>query len=670
MDQEGIVDQSGMRRETLRFNLDSKVNNWFKIGLQSNLAFTQFEQNNEIDAAGIYSTSPSVFARKALPFDSPRYYTIDESGNIQYGDKAEYLHYSQQPTPGYVNKNRDVQRKRISANINLYEELKPIQGLTLRAQQSVDADDYTLDNIGYTYGDLVTPMGDKFNGKTGYRQERFSRYYAFTYTNTAEYKFNINQHFVTALFGQESIISKTHGFGVMTEGHTDNRQLRLDQGTNVSMKNISSETIESVFNSYFMTLSYNYDAKYFLDLSFRRDGSSKFAPDNRWANFYSVGAMWNVKKEGFLEDINWLNDLSVKASYGTTGNSSIDDYKYFGLIGSGGNYNGEASLSISQPSNYDLTWETVASANVGVSLRLFDRLSLEADYYHKKTSDMLMEIPYSYTTGYGMGYGNIGAMVNKGIDVSANIDIFKTRDFLWNFRANFNYNKNEITELFNGRDEYALPDYGLMYKVGHSVGELYAVRRAGVDPSDGKQIWLDKDGKETKVFNEERDAVLLGKDRYAPWTGGFGTEIMWKGLRISTDFAWAAKKFMTSNDRFFLENPGMATQFNQTKEMLNMWTEPGQVTDIPAVSEAIQFDDHLVENASFVRLKNLTVQYAFPEKWLKYTHFVQGFNVFFTGRNLWTITKFSGYDPEPDRNLVKFGYPNTKQFVFGVELTF
>lgn len=436
------------------------------------------------------------------------------------------------------------------------------------------------------------------------------------------------------------------------------------------MGDISSSTVESVFNSYFTTLSYNYNSKYFLDLSFRRDGSSKFSPDGRWANFYSVGGMWNAKKENFLSDVDWLNELSLKVSYGTTGNSSIGDYSYFGLIASGGNYNGNASLGIAQPSNKDLTWETVSAANIGLNFRIFDRLSVEAEYYHKKTSDMLMEIPYSFTTGYGAGNGNIGAMVNKGVDVSATIDLIKTKDFFWNFRANFNYNKNEITELFNGRDEYALPNYGLMYKVGHSVGELYFVKSAGVDPRDGKPMWYDKDGNKTKKFNEERDAVLLGKDRYAPWTGGFGTQMMWKGLRLSADFAWAAKKYMISNDRYFLENPGMATQFNQSTAMLNMWTTPGQITDIPKVGEAIEFDDHLVENASFMRLKNVTVQYQFPEKWLRYTGFVEGFNIFFTGRNLWTITNFSGYDPEPDSNLVKFGYPNTKQYVFGVELTF
>ena len=669
-DQQGIIAQSGIRRESLRFNFDARIKPWLKVGLQSNLGFNQYETNNEVNADGIYGTNPAVFARQAFPYDSPYYYTVDENGNIQWGERAQYLHFTQMPTVDYINDNREVTRKQVTANINLYEELTPIKGLTIRAQQAVDAFDYNLDNIGYQRDDLVTPMGDTYNGSTGYRQESFQRYYSFTYTNTAEYKFNIDDHNVTVLAGQESIITKSNSFGVFAEGHTDNRQLLLTQGTSVSIDNLSHSISESVFNSYFFTGSYNYAEKYYADFSFRRDGSSKFAPDNRWASFWSVGAMWNAKKENFLADVDWLNELEVKASYGTTGNSSIDDYMFYGLIGSGSIYNGQGSLGISQASNYDLTWETVASANVGVSFRVFDRVGVEIDAYHRKTTDLLMQIPYSYTTGYGSGWGNIGAMVNKGVDINLNVDILKLRDFEWKLRANMNYNKNEITELFNGRDEYALPDYGMMYKVGHSIGELYYVRRAGVDPRDGQQIWYDKDGNLTKVYNEERDAVLLGKDLYAPLTGGFGTSISWKGLTVSADFTWAANKYMISNDNYFLENPNFATQFNQTTKMLNMWTTPGQVTDVPHYTSQIQFDDHLVENASFMRLKNLTVQYALPKAVLKHLGDVQNINVFFTGRNLWTVTPFSGYDPEPDSNLVAFFYPNTRQLVFGAEITF
>ena len=670
-DQQGIIAQSGIRREALRFNFDARIKSWLKVGLQSNLGFNQYETNNEVNADGIYGTNPAVFARQAFPYDSPYYYTVDENGNIQWGDRAEYLHFTQMPTVDYVNSTRRQTRRQVTANVNLYEELTPIKGLTIRAQQAVDAFDYDLSYNAYPREDLVTPMGDVYNGSTGSAQEAFQRYYSFTYTNTAEYKFNIDDHNVTLLAGQESIITKSRNFGVYSTGHTDMRQLLLTQGTTVGIGNLSHSISESVFNSYFFTGSYNYAEKYYLDLSFRRDGSSKFAPDNRWASFWSVGAMWNMKKENFLADVDWLNELEVKASYGTTGNSSIDDYMYFGLIGSGSNtYNGQGTLGISQASNYDLTWETVASANVGVSFRLFDRVSVDVDAYHRKTTDLLMQIPYSYTTGYSSGWGNIGAMVNKGVDINLDVDILKLRDFQWKLRANMNYNKNEITELFNGRDEYALPDYGMMYKVGHSIGELYYVRRAGVDPRDGQQIWYDKDGNLTKVYNEERDAVLLGKDLYAPLTGGFGTSISWKGLTVSADFTWAANKYMISNDNYFIENPNFGTQFNQTTNMLNMWTTPGQVTDVPHYTSPIQFDDHLVENASFMRLKNLTVQYALPKSVLRHLGDVQNINVFFTGRNLWTVTPFSGYDPEPDSNLVAFFYPNTRQLVFGAEITF
>ena len=669
-DQQGIIAQSGIRRESLRFNFDARIKPWLKVGMQSNLGFNQYETNNEVNASGVYATNPAVFAREALPYDSPYYYTLDESGNIQWGDRADYLHFSRLPTVGFTNDTRDVQRKQVTANINLYEELNPIKGLTIRAQQAVDAFDYNLDNVGYGYDTFKTPMGDDVQGREGYRQDSFQRYYSFTYTNTAEYKFNIDDHNVTVLAGQESIITKSNTFGLFVEGMTDNRQMLLTQGTSVSISDLTHSISESVFNSYFFTGSYNYAEKYYVDLSFRRDGSSKFAPDNRWANFWSVGAMWNAKKESFLTDVDWLDELEIKASYGTTGNSSINDYEYFGLIGTGSIYNGNASLGISQASNYDLTWETVASANVGINFRVFDRVSVGVDAYHRKTTDLLMEIPYSYTTGYGSGYGNIGAMVNKGVDINLDVDILKLRDFEWKLRANMNYNKNVITELFNGRDEYALPNYGLMYKVGHSVGELYYVRRAGVDPRDGQQVWYDKDGNLTKVFNEERDAVLLGKDRFAPISGGFGTSISWKGLMVSADFSWAAKKYMINNDNYFIENPNFAGTWNQSAKMMNMWTTPGQVTDVPHYTSQIQFDDHFVENASFMRLKNLTVQYTLPKAVLKHLGDVQNINVFFTGRNLWTVTPFSGYDPEPDSNLVAFFYPNTRQIVFGAEITF
>lgn len=669
--QEGLIAQSGMKREAIRANIDTRVNQWLKIGFQSNMGVNSYETNNEERSTSIYTSNPMVAARMAMPYDSPYYYTIDDNGNIEWGDRAARLYYSGLTMPWWVNDNREVKRKTVTVNLNTYEQITPIQGLTIRAQQAMDAFDYTLSNVSYPYETTTTPMGQTITGRSGASQASFQRYYSFTYTNTAEYKRNINDHFFSVLAGQESIITKSRSFGVYVTGHTDPRQMRLTDGTTAAISDMTDSRYEQVFNSWFGTASYNYAEKYYLDLSLRNDGSSKFAPDHRWATFWSVGAMWNAKKEKFLSDVKWLDALEVRASYGTTGNSTgADSYDYFGLFGTGGLYNGQSSLGIASPSNYELTWETVTSSNIGITFGIFDRLTVDVDYYNKETSDMLMEIPYSYTTGFSGGIGNIGAMTNKGVDIDVNVNILKSKDMRWDFKANFNYNKNEITELFAGRDEYIIANTGLKLQVGKPYGEFYYVRYAGVDSRDGKPMWYDKDGNLTKVYNEERDAVFTGKQRYAPISGGFGTSFQWKGLSLSADLAWQAKKYMLCNDNYFTENANQGTSYNQTTRMLNVWTKPGDITDIPAYGEQIEFDDHLLENASFLRLKNLTVQYDFPKKLLGQTRVIKGAKVYGVARNLFTITNFRGYDPEPDINLVKFNYPNTRQFVVGMELTF
>ena len=281
-----------------------------------------------------------------------------------------------------------------------------------------------------------------------------------------------------------------------------------------------------------------------------------------------------------------------------------------------------------------------------------------------------MSIPYSMTTGFSSGIGNVAAMTNTGVEANVDVDILKTKDFYWSFKANVGYNKNEITELFQGRDEYVLANTGLKMAVGHAYGEFYQVRFAGVDPMTGAPLYYDKDGNKTKKFNEERDAVFLGKKRYAPWTGGFGTNFRYKNVSLIADFAWVAGKYMMINDDYFIANPQLATGWNQRVEMLNIWTTPGQITDIPGAKYDVKFTDKMLQNASFLRMKTLSIQYEFPKKWMQATRYIKGVKVFGIARNLFTITPFEGYDPEPDQNLVQFNYPNTRQFVFGAEISF
>lgn len=676
---DGIVAQSSMRRESLRVNLSSRVNNWLRIGLQGNLGYTKYETNNESNASysggGVYVTNPMVFARKALPMDAPYYWNV--TNGERYGnERALWLHFSGIPTPEMITQGRSVWRNRVTANLTLSEQLNPVKGLTLRAQQNVDAYDARINNLGFAQKPFTTPMGDyyDFQGNVeGYNQQSFGRYYSFTYTNTAEYNIDFGaekEHSITALLGEESIISHSNSFGVFASGYTDNRTLLLGSATAVDPSNLSQSIADQTFNSIFLNVAYNYGSKYFIEGTFRRDGSSKFAPGHRWANFWSLGAMWSMKEENFLKNVTWLDDLKFHVSYGTTGNSSIGNYAYYALVGPYGTaYNGQSAVGVSSAANPALSWETVRSLDLGFNFGFINIFSGEIDFYHKKTVDMLMGIPYSYTTGFSSTTGNVGDMTNTGIDFDLRADIIKSKDWYWALRANFNYNHNEITHLYDDQDELTFASANVQYKVGHSAGELYAVRYAGVDPRDGQQQWLDKDGNLTKQYNQERDAALTGKSMFAPIGGGFGTDLRWKGLTLKVDFSWAAKKYMLNNDLYFCQNSNFATSFNQTVNMLDIWTEPGQVTDIPALGQTLQFDSRWIENASYLRLKNLTLQYNLPAPLLSKLY-LQGLAVHFTGRNLLTFTGYTGYDPEPESNIVAFYYPNTRQYEIGLEVTF
>lgn len=684
LNQEGIIDQSGMRRETLRFSLDTRANSWFYFGIQANLGYTKYEtnseSNNQYDSgnSSYYGTNPMAFALTTLPYDSPYYYTINPDGTVNWLGRADYLHYSQIITPGLVEKSRDIQRTRVTANAAMYEMIRPIKGLTIRAQQAVDA--YDAHNSGRNFPQefIETPMGDFFNwyaasGQTispGNASQSYGRYYQFTYTNTAEYKFSLNNlHNIGALVGQETILSKSHSFGASSSGHVDRRQMLLQQGTTSSVANLSESISELVMNSWFANLNYDFDNRYFFDFNFRRDGSSRFAPGHRWSNFFSVGGMWNIKNENFAQDLTWLDNAKFRISYGTTGNSSFSNYAYQSLLGTGPLYNGQPSIGISQAPNPKLSWETVRSFDVGINAGFLNIFNVDFDFYVKNTHDMLMSIPFSVTSGESAGWGNVGSMRNTGFDLDLRADIIKTRDWYWAVRANMNYNKNTITGLYDGLDHVNM---GLTrLEVGHTAYEYYMVRYAGVDPRDGKQMWYTKEGNLTKSYNGDRDAVLMdGKSALSPVHGGFGTDLRWKGLSLRVDFNWAANKWMRNADLFFITDNNMATSNNQRTCMLNVWTTPGQITDIPKVGETIQqFDTRWLEDASYVRLKNLTIAYNLPQNIVKKAG-LRDLSVHFTGRNLLTFTDFTGYDPEPETTTVFFYYPNTRQYEFGLTVSF
>ncbi len=597
-----------------------------------------------------------------LPWISPYEYYKDDNGNTIF-TKNERNYYSEinRYNPKYLLEIQPRTNTNIRLNGTTYQELNPLEGLVIRAAQAIEAYDYRQTGHALPVEDWPFPSEPSAT-------ENFQRYYQFTSTNTAEYKFTIaNLNNFSALLGQEAIINSNTGFTAASYGQTDTRLPNVNNGTTAKMPEWAKSDI--VFNSYFARLSYDYSDKYFVDASYRIDGSSLFGSNKRYAGFYSIGAMWNMKHEKFLKNVSWLTDLKLKASYGTTGNSGITNYLAYNTIEDGGIYNGNPSLTPSGVANKDLSWEVIYNFNVGVQGRIFDRLSFNIEFYNKKSKDMLMYLPFSLTTGVAGGFTNVGDMFNRGVDIELNADLYRTKDWYVNVSATFNYNYNEITRLFGNRDEYTVPNTGVKYQVGKPVNEFYYVISAGVDPRDGYQMWYDNNGNLTKKFSENY-AQFTGKQQIAPFAGGLQLNAAWKGLSLAADFSWVAGKWTTNNDRYFLTNPQFLKGANGSVDLLNIWTTPNQETDIPRVESERHFDTSLLENSSFIRLKNLQLSYNLPDKWMKSTKAFQSVKIYGVARNLFTITKYTGYDPEADTNTQMGVYPNSKQFTFGIELTF
>ncbi len=666
--QEGTAPGSIMDRLSFRMNVNTQATNWLKMGANFGVSYQDYTTGAYTSGFSEYWNNPINMANWSYPWATPYEIKTDDNGNayVDYSSEPNYINQLQMWNPYYIVDLQPSNSTYTRLNGSTYIQLNPVKGLTLRAQQGLDSYDYTSHS-------KVRPMPQgEGPWQSGNASEGFGRYYQFTFTNTAEYNFDIQKNAFIILLGQESIFDKYEYFSASVSGLTDWRNNLLNQAPKENVRVPGYSLEETAYNSYFARLSYNYGERYFLDLSWRMDGSSLFGKDNQYANFYSVGAMWDIKRESFLQRASWLQDLRFKVSYGTTGNSSIGTYLAFGTVGTyGSTYDGGTAWGIASAANPDLTWETVETLNIALTGRLWNFFNVSVEFYNKITHDLLMSIPYSYTTGFSAGWGNAGDMLNRGVDLDLGFDIVQTRDLYFGINANFNYNYNEILELFNGRDEYTIANTGLSLRTGYPYGELYAARSAGVDPRDGMQMWYDKDGNKTKQYSDNHQ-VMTGKQIYAPFSGGFQLMFQYKGLYLGADFSWVAGKHMWNNDRYFVTHPTLVTtSINGITDLLNIWTTPGQITNIPSVeSSRDQFDDSLIEDASFLRLKNLNISYDFPKKWMEKSGFIKGFRIYAVARNLFTVTEYTGYDPETDSNLSLGVYPNSRQLTVGAEFTF
>ncbi|MFC6859885.1 SusC/RagA family TonB-linked outer membrane protein [Zunongwangia atlantica] len=660
-EQEGLAYRSDFNRYNLRSNLTTEINDWLSAGLNIGFAYSTDQEN----PYGSNSTNRGL-GLLAQPYYSP---INPETGNRYEGVIPGWNRYD----PVYLAEKNPFDRNRFQINPSGYIELNPIKGLTLRSAVGLNAFDERT-----TLRRLPSYLGSLNNGSS---EERFRRDKQITVSNTASYSFSVaDVHNVTVFAGHEYQDYDFEDFRGLSTGQTDDRLIMLGQGPN--NRDVVQSMSEWSLESYFGRFEYNFDKKYYANFTLRQDGSSRFGRDNREATFWAVGARWTAKKEAFLADVEWLDDLVIRANVGTSGNSDIGNYNSYALVGTN-QYQGQTGWYLASPGNPALQWESQRSASVGVEVSLIDRVRLGVEYYDRLTEDMLIDVPYPFTSGFSEVTENTGSLKNYGFDVSLEVDVLRGNDFKVTPYVAFNYNQNKVTELFQGRDYWIIPNTGVSWVVGEPVSYFYPVF-AGVNPENGDAQWyLPNENPDEIVYNrEDPNAVTnqfntaalqqnTGIDRYPPLNGGFGLNADYKGFYFQTHFAFSVGKNLINNDRYFFENPNQFPGFNQTTRVLDYWQEPGDQTLFPRADvQFTQFDSRLIEDASFLRMKTLTIGYNLPSSLLDNTGFMKGAKVYLTGRNLLTWTDYLGPDPEVDSNIGLGTNPNTKQFTFGIDLQF
>ena len=656
-DQKGIAPRSQYDRYTLRSNIDTQANDWLKFGLNIGGSYDH-NQSSPFTKSGSNNLNGGILGTL---LNQPYYNPYGESG-----ENLDVIPGLNRYSPYFLANKMYDKANTAQINTSAYVEIKPIEGLTIKSQFGLEAYDWRSSYIQYSTHPSSTQGGKSI--------EDFSRNAKLTSTNTVEYKFSIDDdHKFTLLAGHEGVNNDNHGFSAASMGQNDDRLTLLKAGTEAEWANMAHSKSTYNYLSFFGRIDYSWKDKYFADFSVRNDESSRFGKDNRSATFAAGGLMWNIKKEDFMEDVDFITDLKLKGSVGSTGNSEIGNYAHLGLVGTT-QYNGQGGWLISNPENDKLGWETQILTNVGFDVTFFNKFQFDLTYYRRKTKDMLMSVPLPYTTGFGSQMSNVGSMLNTGVELSMNLTLYQDRDWFVALNANYAYNKNKITKLFYGLDEWIIPNTSVSYRVGHPV-EMYMPIYAGVDPEDGLQMWEIPGTDEVTKDKRYADAGLLdqptGKYRYAPHNGGFNIIAQWKGLSLNADFSWVYGKYMINNDRFFSENSDIASMgVNQSKVMSNEWQEVGQVTNIPKFGSERSFDTHLLENASFLRLKNLGIGYELPKNLVRKTQLLERVRFNMNFRNMLTITPYKGADPEMDSNLSMGAYPNTKQISIGAEITF
>ncbi len=679
----GIINTlDGYERMGSRLNLDFDANKWLKLGVNVSVTNTRSREprdrnNVQNPFRAMYDYNPY---ETLYQVDDNNELILDEFGQPQYNLTASGFSISE----ALINNPETEEFTTTTGGLNAVMSLSENLTNTVR-----------LGAINRTYRrEYFIKPGSVLDGYVGdaeapgIKTDNGSTLFDYTVTNILAYNNNFaDKHDLTlsGLFEYNERNSRT--YTMSSRGYSN---------PDISVQDVAS-TPETVGTNLFTRtlyslggfMDYSYDGKYLATASVRRDGSSTFGADNQFGTFWSASAAWNISKEDFMAN-SAFDNLKLRVSYGTSGNrEGIGSYPSIGTVDFG-SLNGSSTSAITDSGNSQLSWETNKIFDVGVEFSLFNsRLRGVVDYFSRTTSDLLFDRPLSSSTGEQDQsiFANIGEINNNGIEVELSGDIIRNQNFKLSAGVNVTFLNNEVTKLVPNE---AFPDGAPIIannginrlEVGNEIWTWYLVRYAGVNSANGEPLYYDADGNVTNVYSADNAVMLDGKSPYADLYGGFNINAEYKDFSLTTNFAYKFGHYiMNYMEGNMLDNTSLNS--NMRLDAFNYWKQPGDTNVLPSplfANEAAQTSDRFLQKGDYVRLRNVTLSYKLPSRYLQ-NNFVKSLRLFVSGDNLWTYAPHFNGNPEigigsgETTNEVNgaynlYSYPQTQSISVGVDLKF
>lgn len=672
LNDQGYVLESGFKRFNLRSNIIMDAKDWLEIGMNVSASHSIQDYPKQDDSA---ITNVIGFAR-GLPSFYPIYernlttgeYLIDPSTGERIFDYGNYrkTSYNKYNLVATLPQDKSEIKKDV-ATFRTYGQIKFLENLKFKSSLNIDY------NSTYNHN-VSNPDFGPSSANGGSVSRRNTRTVSMTFNNVLNYNLDIDdKNSLSLMAGQEYYQYDSNYFGGVRQQIIKAGFEEPDAASRLVDFYGKADAYKMM--SFFGNAQYSYDKKYYLSASYRRDGSSRFSPKNRWGDFWSVGASWRIIDEDFMSNYRdtWLSNALFKASYGAQGNDNIGYYAYQSLFSIYNNL-GESGLVASRLETPELSWETNMNLNIGLDLSFFNnRLNTSIEYFERRSKDLLFDKALAPSLGFSSIQENVGAVNNYGWEFTVDGSPIQTDDWRLHLGLNLTTYKNKITslptkEMWSGSKKWV---------EGGSIYDFYMVEWAGVNSANGNPQWYIQNTDGTKRITEDyseldvKDKVYKGNS-LPDVTGGFQAELAYKNWELSANFTYTIGGKIYNRDKLSLYSES-GDGGTWSRDMLDRWTPENPNTDVVRLttdskSSWTRESDRFLVDRSFLKLKNITLTYNLPQEWLRKIK-LNSASLFFQAENLFTLTKEQGLDPEQTfAGTTYFRYPSMRTISLGLNV--